>query len=1052
MDNSLQIEYFKKIQKADDDANALQTANKIYDELERIHKNTNSNSRRRWIWELLQNAKDLHEEGIRVDILIDLDDNCFTFAHNAKNFTIGHLTNLIKQVSSKDRSKDHINTGKFGTGFLSTHLLSKKVEIRGILDTEELGTLIGFSVLMDRQAQTRDELRAKIETTLESRRNILDLESLNVIDRSAFNTSFIYYLDEGSHPFAISGLKDLTVSLPYALVFLQDLGQIEISHESIIFYKNGAIDLGEIHIHKIIKVVSGKSEIILIGELKDGETSIAFELIESQDGFFSVKKMPNDLPKLFCDFPLVGTEDFGLPFVLNSPKFDPTEARNGVFLTDFDKPDIIENKRIIGHGIELYSKVLEILSSYQVNALYNICGVGKFADKEWMSSSWCELNIKKPLVGAILHTPIVRNINGILTPFLGPNEDLRIVIPAAKEVNRYEIYNLLSGLTTDKLNPEMLPAYEEFEHWYAVLNEDILFVDVYDLSEMISDLRSLDLLIKSLSKEIDCYYWLNKFYEILVGETSSYARVKSSPNKEHGIFLNQNGDFVHHSLLKIDSGISENLKELAKLFEIDQRNGLLDTRIIVTDSFLFDAMGDQDILIKILHSLTHNSSFTIESLLFTSSLIHNQADATPRQKILQIFGLFFGQSILPKGVNLEVTNLIQLSDKRLLTHITTGLSKLENLNEVSEFLDADDNVTIKFIDDLVNYLDQNGFESFVGGKVYPIIPNQNGKFCKRNELYFDSGLNKELLDILLDFGVDIREQLMHTNISLPVSERDSFSYQVLSGKINELISPLVGLNVHRSSDQEENLVKLYQWLISHSVLAENNLGEIFAKKHILLSDTVISKKLEKSEKYDKLINVFEKSGISEEDLLKTGVVEMLQKMLWEEHNKNRDLKIYHESPAKNFIDSTEDFIGCIVASGIHSQKDFENMLQRFGYKFSMDMIAIDWPNKLEFVHRILRRAVKNVLEYLKSDPRYDLTDLREDSITTFSGAKYCELPINLVIRPNDYRKVIIYYWEELELLKRVNTQFWVDNDKIQRQLTIGDIIQALRAGIIENLD
>lgn len=129
------------------------------------------------------------------------------------------------------------------------------------------------------------------------------------------------------------------------------------------------------------------------------------------------------------------------------------------------------------------------------------------------------------------------------------------------------------------------------------------------------------------------------------------------------------------------------------------------------------------------------------------------------------------------------------------------------------------------------------------------------------------------------------------------------------------------------------------------------------------------------------------------------------------------------------------------------------MLQRFGYKFSMDMIAIDWPNKLEFVHRILRRAVKNVLEYLKSDPRYDLTDLREDSITTFSGAKYCELPINLVIRPNDYRKVIIYYWEELGVtLKRVNTQFSVNNDKIQRQLTIGDVIQALRAGIIENLD
>ena len=41
---------------------------------------------------------------------------------------------LIEQVSTKDEAKR--STGKFGTGFLTTHLLSEIVTISGVLQDE----------------------------------------------------------------------------------------------------------------------------------------------------------------------------------------------------------------------------------------------------------------------------------------------------------------------------------------------------------------------------------------------------------------------------------------------------------------------------------------------------------------------------------------------------------------------------------------------------------------------------------------------------------------------------------------------------------------------------------------------------------------------------------------------------------------------------------------------------------------------------------------------------------------------------------------------------
>ena len=93
------------------------------------------NTRVRWIWELIQNAKDVSNEFGKCKINIDVYDDKFIFSHNGDPFEMKHLKSLVDQYSSKseENKDDSETTGKYGTGFITTYILSRKVKIKGIL-------------------------------------------------------------------------------------------------------------------------------------------------------------------------------------------------------------------------------------------------------------------------------------------------------------------------------------------------------------------------------------------------------------------------------------------------------------------------------------------------------------------------------------------------------------------------------------------------------------------------------------------------------------------------------------------------------------------------------------------------------------------------------------------------------------------------------------------------------------------------------------------------------------------------------------------------------
>ena len=142
------------------------TADKVMQGLEKVrdHKEIN---RRRWVWELVQNAKDLPKRFGPVSIRLTYEPHRLVFAHNADPFRVKDVTALINQVSSKPSdSIDAQITGKYGTGFISTHLMSARITVKGVVVRQERPAK-RMTLTLDREGIRSEDLIPKIRQAQE---------------------------------------------------------------------------------------------------------------------------------------------------------------------------------------------------------------------------------------------------------------------------------------------------------------------------------------------------------------------------------------------------------------------------------------------------------------------------------------------------------------------------------------------------------------------------------------------------------------------------------------------------------------------------------------------------------------------------------------------------------------------------------------------------------------------------------------------------------------------------------------------------------------------
>lgn len=315
----------QSIEEARKEAGQRAIADKILRRLHDLEK-TVENNQGRWAWELLQNAKDsLAEDGDRtISIQIELDRNSVTFRHNGNHFTSQDVIGLIDQISSKEveEGQETKKIGRFGTGFLTTHLLSRVIRIEGIVGSVD-GSFHKFKFLLDRRGRTTAQLMPRITNSWKEFDESVE-EISPKYDKSHFNTTFCYQLDtEEQKKVAQIGIEEFSRLIPFVIAFIPKIGKVEIinniDQENVSYEKDNKLE-NDLLV-RISKTQNGKQNNILILYTFNDEVAIATEVEHSEVGY-SIKDI-RGLPKLFCDFPLIGTENFHFPVIVNSFFFNP---------------------------------------------------------------------------------------------------------------------------------------------------------------------------------------------------------------------------------------------------------------------------------------------------------------------------------------------------------------------------------------------------------------------------------------------------------------------------------------------------------------------------------------------------------------------------------------------------------------------------------------------------------------------------------------------------------------------------------------------------------
>ncbi|WP_299676351.1 ATP-binding protein [uncultured Dokdonia sp.] len=573
--------YKDKIAESREKAHTRHVATKILDLMRKLRLENTENSKRRWIWELIQNAMDVSFDNNSIKIRIEFDQKdsySLKFSHNGKPFSVENITFLIEQVSTKDRgssnSKDKKTIGKFGTGFLTTHLLSEKVQIESFLH-EEGEPYRRIEINLDRSGREIEEISKSVDESFKNLEEAIWQDQNENFITSNYNTCFHYSLDESKIPIAQYGLDDLTINLSFVLVFANQIEEVHLAHEKLKYSLNPKPEklIENILLHR----VNITDELLfdtenLIVTISDNETVIAIEVEKNDRGQILVKKHNQKTPKLFCTFPLIGTELFPFPVIINNPYFNPTEPRDGVYLTDIDEPDIFQNKKILESSVNLYLELLKYASSNKWGSLYNLVHINNNLESELISNNWYENFIRNPIIEGLNTTPIITTSEGELLSVKNSKSKPQIYFPYhIDKDSRSSIWQF-----SHDLNPFNVPTEIDIDNWYEVIWKGCYKETYKTIIEDIKDLKELSTLSERLDydDENKSIIWLEKFYKTLHKESNIKGEFFSLQ-----IFPNQNGEFNSTNGLFGDNEIDEKLKKIAKLLGYDIKSELLDSRI-----------------------------------------------------------------------------------------------------------------------------------------------------------------------------------------------------------------------------------------------------------------------------------------------------------------------------------------------------------------------------------------------------------------------------------------------------------------------------------------
>lgn len=721
------------------------------------------NDRKRWVWELIQNAKDtIAKEPNRdtIDVRIEVEGNIVRFRHNGAPFTPEARLGLLYKYSEDKENQE--STGRFGTGFLTTHCLSKVVNIESNMYADEAcKKLCGFSVTMYRDGLIASEL-------IEGLKKMRDSE---VFYNETFEwTTFTYHVSSESGRQAIKlGLENFRENIAQTMLFCKELSRVVLDD-------NGKIT-----------TIERKPTIPLMDDIKlsefviSGETSLTRRFIHTSysdyneylskryratrnmriDAAVEVDSDNNlvnieDKTTFFCVMPLVGIEtQLNEPLIINSPDFEPDQERQSLLLSGLtwnEEKDVITetgiNQKIYEHIVPLYDKLVNFIANKQYGKLYFLAnGLDRIKSHEKLDKDWYKQNVISKYREILIKYPIADVQDGSGYKKLGE------CIIVKEPIREYEgkVYNLLQSLYPSKLvkyNNEWSNVL--WKDGLAVWNTEILCGEI----EKVANWNKLNLVNTDLS------VWYNDFLK----HVSKYNELFL---KEHSLLPNMNGDLLKKDTNEFKQGehINSFVIELLMKLGKDVKPSLLheDISAVSLDS-KYNSQSYSAEINRLAKSIIDNSNITskVNQLLPLISVIPNDTEKYKQEFLNQrkeFLGICKDLYQLGEVTSVYDNHLLEGSwkdtDEWFVTNVLSSLNTLGCIAKLPNGLGATWlNSTLKSLQVKIERLN-----------TYAVLPNQSGTFCCQKDLYEDSGIPEELKDNVFDtININYKNVLLHKDI------------------------------------------------------------------------------------------------------------------------------------------------------------------------------------------------------------------------------------------------------------------------------------------------
>ena len=730
----------------------------------------NDIDRKRWIWELLQNAKDTitsnpDRDSIKARILIDGD--LVKFQHDGDPFTADARLGLLYKYSEDKENAE--STGRFGTGFLTTHCLSKVVTIESNMYGDE-NAIVGFSVTMYRDGFTEQEL----------------LEGLGKMRASELYysepydwTTYTYHINSESGRRAVQlGKENFKENIAKTLLFCKELSSVELidNSERISIERITDTPITDKLRQTQFRIIAGDTEPVIrtfiycsIKELDEelsakykAERSIRLQAACEVDSNKNIVST-GDKTSLYCVFPLVGIEgQIQMPIFVNSPDFEPDSERQSLILNgitrDEEKNVITEvgiNQKILCKLPDIFKIIVGYLSEELFNSFFNLCnGLKSVKDHEKLDKDWYKKSIVSAMREILSSYPIV-------TPFSTSERFLRlsdcIIAKESKQESEYILFNLLTSLYPEKL-------VADNNKWAHMLwkDDDMKLWTTEDICADIEAKGSMDSL--DVVSGNDKFAWYNSFLAFVLSQNELLF-------KEHALLPNMNGEFLKRDVedFKQGEGVTNVILDVLEKLGGDMRPLLLHKSITaVSLDSKFNSTSYSAKVNSLVKNIIDANIYTDETRLSKLQPIifiavsdgnkYEQEFITKRSRIYTITKeLFQWQDIQTVADNSLNKVAWEETDKWLVNYIISTIESKKSLANLPVGLGA------KWLNDTIFSLSI----TLATMNIKAVVPNQNGTFCLSNNLFIDNGIPEVLKnEVLGKIGLSYKDILLDNSINL----------------------------------------------------------------------------------------------------------------------------------------------------------------------------------------------------------------------------------------------------------------------------------------------